>query len=74
MSKAYEDEQKMLKGKLASITEQLRCYEEKQDNATHFIALIRAYTDIKELDAAMLLNCKVKRTDRQKMAKPKTLK
>ena len=54
MSKAYEDEQKMLKGKLASITEQLRCYEEKQDNATHFIALIRAYTDIKELDAAML--------------------
>ncbi|MDD4492792.1 MAG: DUF4368 domain-containing protein [Eubacteriales bacterium] len=54
MSKAYEDEQKMLKSKLASLTEQLRCYEEKQDNATHFIDLIRAYTDIKELDAAML--------------------
>ena len=54
MSKAYEDEQKMLKGKLTSLTEQLRCYEEKQDNATHFIDLIRAYTDIKELDAAML--------------------
>ncbi|OJU09399.1 MAG: hypothetical protein BGN88_09715 [Clostridiales bacterium 43-6] len=54
MLKAYHDEQKMLKGKLTSLTEQLRCYEEKQDNAAHFIDLIRAYTDIKELDAAML--------------------
>ena len=54
MSKAYEDEQKMLKGKLKSLTEQIRSYEEKNENVMNLMDLIQKYSDIKELDAAML--------------------
>ncbi len=54
MSKAYEDEQKMLKSKLKSLTEQIRSYEEKSENIVNFMDLIRKYSDINELDAAML--------------------
>lgn len=54
MTRNYEVEQDMLKSKVKSLTEQIRTYEEKSEDISHFVKAIEKYTDLKELDAAIL--------------------
>lgn len=54
MSLDYESEQKELTGKVAALKEKLESAKEQSMNTDRFLALIKKYTEIKELDAEII--------------------
>ena len=54
MSATYDAEQKQLESRVAELQHFLDDTKEKSLNADHFLALVRKYTDIRDLDAEII--------------------
>lgn len=54
MSAAYEQEQAVLKDRTYALKEELAQYKDTSRNYEHWLKIIRKYSDIEELNKAML--------------------
>lgn len=54
MSSNYEAEQEQLEARIKELKHLLSAEKEESLNASHFLDLVRRYTDIRELDAEII--------------------
>ena len=54
MTASYEEEQQFLKARVTELKSQISAEEESGLNVDRFLALVRKYTDVKELNAEII--------------------